>query len=139
MVVLNSKAKPFDEPKHKKLRDRLKKTSIGGSLLTRTLPPSPPDDWPEDQKIAELLDVADDGIGDRLTAFEREQAIGYKLNELTEKYYKANPRNFDDDWPNERYSDDVKLRSFLTTHVDSEPKEIIRLAKQELKIELSKD
>ena len=109
-------------------------------MLTRTLPAKPLDEWPEEAKIAQLLDLADDGIGERLATFEREQNIGYKLNELTERYYASRPREFEDDWPNERFAEeDPKLRAFLTQHVESEPKEILKLAQSEFKIALSKD
>ena len=83
-----------------------------------------------------LLDVADEGIGGKLKDFEGEQAThpnpspspspialaltgargpvgeqatGEKLNEVTEKYFKQYPRDFDAPWPSEEPKD-IKLR-----------------------------
>ena len=87
-----------------------------------------------------LLELADDGIGDKLKEFGDEQASGEKLNEVTEKYYKKYPRSFDDAWPLEQhYATDVVLRRFLTKNVEKKPNEIRTLAKNELGIELEKD
>ena len=99
-VVLDSTQKPFNDPKHKKLAGKLRKLTDGGSsrnVLEDTKRAN------EDTKIELLLDVADDGIGERLKNFEGEQERGEKLNELTEKYYVLNPRSFDDPWPKREY------------------------------------
>lgn len=87
-----------------------------------------------------MLEIADNGIGERLNQFGAEQARGEKLNELTEKYYKRYPRMFEDPWPLEKYYDtDVILRRFLTKYVEKKPTEIRTLAQDELGIELSND
>jgi len=118
-VILSKQNKPFNDPKHKRLPLKLEKLS-------------------EDEKIEELLDVADEGIGDRLKAFEGEQACGEKLNEVTEKYYAQNPRQFADDWPSkDTNKTDKVLRTFLTDLVDRPPAEIKKLAKEQLSLELS--
>uniref|UniRef100_A0A7S4MKF6 Uncharacterized protein n=1 Tax=Prymnesium polylepis TaxID=72548 RepID=A0A7S4MKF6_9EUKA len=94
----------------------------------------------EDAKVEMLLELADDGIGDKLTEFGTEQACGEKLNELTEKYYKKYPRAFEEPWPLQKYYDtDVVLRRFLSKYVERKPAEIRTLAKNELGIELDKD
>lgn len=59
---------------------------------------------------------------------------------LERAYYKEHPRDFEDDWPNERHvADDVRLRAFLGANVDTEPKEIVRLAREDFGIALTKD
>ena len=119
-VILDKTASPFTDPQQRRLSNKISKM------------PS------EDGKIEELLDVADDGIGDKLKEFEGEQASGEKLNELTEKYYTLNPRGFDEPWPLPKYAEtDKVLRNFLTVYVDYRPEEIRKLAKEQLKIELS--
>jgi len=119
-VILNKENKPFSDPKHKRLAVRLEKLSS------------------ENQKIEELLDVADEGIGDRLKEFEGEQASGEKLNEVTEKYYTLKPRKFDEPWPSKEHNEtDKVLRNFLTEFVDRRPEEIRKLSKELLDIELS--
>eukprot|EP00966_Prymnesium_polylepis_P267368 6176800-Prymnesium_polylepis.1 len=86
-----------------------------------------------------LLEVADEGIGERLKEFELEQAIGEKLNQLTEKYYKRYPRDFDELWPSEKhYKTDVVLRRILLEHTQTPPKEIVKIAKAELSIDLQR-
>lgn len=127
-VVLNQQAKPFNDPKHAKLVEKLKGT---GKASAAKEPIS------NDAKIAMLLEVADDRIRDRLREFESEQAIGEKLNLLTELYYKRYPRDLDEPWPSERFYDtDVVLRTVLTNHTKTPPKEITRIAKLELDIDL---
>ena len=87
--------------------------------------------------VEALLEISDEGIGERLKAFELEQAQGEKLNELTEKYYMANPRGFDDAWPHPEYTKtDALLRTFLTSRTELKPKDIAALAKQDFDIEL---
>ena len=82
--------------------------------------------------------MADEGIGDKLKAYEGEQASGEKLNELTEKYYTAKPRHFDDEWPSKPHNEtDKVLRKFLSDYVDRSPNEIRKLAKEQLQIEIS--
>jgi len=131
-VVLDETQKPFNDPKHKKLKERLKKAA----------PPSSPrgstqDANPEDFKVEMLLEVSDEGIGDKLKAFEGEQAAGEKLNELTEKYYKRCPRTFDSPWPMKEFQKtDGVMRKFLTDWTALKPSEIKGLAKSELDIEL---
>ena len=118
-VLLDKSAKPFTEPKQRKLAQRLAKMTS------------------EDLKIEELLDVADEGIGDRLKQFEGEQSAGEKLNELTEKYYTLKPRGVDEPWPSRLHNEaDKQIRSFLTEHVGRKPEEIKRLAKDILGIAL---
>jgi len=116
IVLLNTKGKPFDT--NKQLASKLKGTSN------------------HDQRIFMLLDVADEGIGDKLKAYATEQAIGEKLNELTEKYYALHPREFDQPWPSKERSD-LKLREFLTEHRETPPAEIKKLVKQTFGIDLS--
>ena len=60
-----------------------------------------------------------------------------KLNELTEKYYRKFPRSFDDAWPlPAQRATDVTLRQFLQDHTDKEPEAIVKLAKEQLQVEL---
>ena len=107
--------------KHKKLLAKIKDRGVG-----------------DDTKIEELLDVADDGIGERLKQFEGEQAIGEKLNELTEKYYKQYPRKWEDPWPlPANRKTDAVLREILTDFVLSPPNQIKKVAVERLGIELS--
>ena len=55
------------------------------------------------------------------------QATGEKLNELTEMYYKAHPRGYDDPWPQEKYIEtDAVLRRILTDETEALPKEVVR-------------
>ena len=62
---------------------------------------------------------------------------GEKLNELTELYYKEHPRSFDDVWPQEKYlPTDSKLRRILTEEIEAPPKEVVRMAKEEMQIVL---
>ena len=92
---------------------------------------------PQDTMVETLLDVSDEGIGDKLKAFEGEQATGEKLNELTELYYKNHPRSFDDEWPQEKHlQTDIVLRRILTDEVEAKPKELVAIAKAELQLEL---
>jgi len=92
---------------------------------------------PEDAKVEMMLDVSDEGIGEKLKAFEGEQAVGEKLNELTEKYYARCPRTFQDVWPMEQYKKtDGVMRKFLTEWTQLKPAEIKQLAKSELNIDL---
>jgi len=117
-VILNKQAKPFSEKP--KLEGKLKKMS-------------------EDTKIETLLEVADEGIGEKLKQYEGEQARGEVLCELTEKYFEKHPRSIDDPWPNEKYfTSDCVMRKFMTEYVDRPPAEIIKLAKDELGIEVGK-
>ena len=104
-------------------------SSPGGSV--------PKDELTEDGKIELMLDMADEGIGDRLKAFEKEQATGEALNEVTEKYYKRHARSYDDPWPAPQHeATDAKLRVFLTDYIECTPSEIRKKAKAELEIEL---
>ena len=92
----------------------------------------------DDAKIEEMLDVADEGIGERLKEFELEQAQGEKLNEVTEKYFQRHPRKWEDPWPlPQSRQTDALLRTFLTDHVLRHPVEIKELARRELGIEIS--
>jgi hypothetical protein len=78
------------------------------------------------------------GIGKQLAAFKVEQLAGEKLNELIEKYYAEKPRVIDDPWPSQAHNEtDKKLRTFLTDHVNESPAEIVKLAKEVMKIELA--
>jgi len=116
IVVLNTKGKPFDT--NKTLAAKLKGEKN------------------HDTRIYMLLDVADEGIGDKLKAYASEQAVGEKLNELTEKYYAQHPREFDQPWPSKERLD-LKLREFLTEHRETPPAEIKKLAKATFGIDLS--
>ena len=132
IVVLNEKAKPFDDAKHKKLKERLRK--LGDRPAGQREPAE------ENAKVELLLEISDEGIGEKLKAFELEQSQGEKLNELTERYYKSKPRGYDDPWPIEQHKEtDSVLRKFLTSYVEKPPKEIVQLAKAELGIELEKE
>ena len=118
-VVLDRRGAPFDQPKHKGLLSKLPKLS-------------------EDAKIEALLDVADEGIGDKLKEYEQEQAGGEKLNELTELFYKAYPRKFDSPWPSvEHRQQDAKLRVFLQEMTGgSKIKDIVARARTDLNIRI---
>ena len=125
-VILSQQARPFSSPKHAKLAEKLRAKS-------KKMEPV----HSNDANIGMLLEVADEGIGDRLKEFEQEQAIGEKLNQLTEKFYKRHPRDFDEPWPSEEfYASDVVLRRLLTEHTQTPPKEIVKIAKSELSIDL---
>ena len=119
-VILNQQAKPFTLPEFSKLAAKVSKMTS------------------EDDKIEELLGVADAGIGQQLANFKVEQAAGEKLNELTEKYYTQKPRTFDDPWPSKEHNEtDLKLRAFLTENVDKSPSDIVKLAKELMDIEIT--
>jgi hypothetical protein len=127
-VILDQTAKPFSEPKHKSLASKL-----------RALASNPPKDGTPaaTAMVEQLLDVADEGIGDRLKKFEGEQATGEKLNEMTELYYKCFPRSFDDPWPQQKTLEtDSKLRRLLSDFTEAKPAEVKQLAKQDLNIDL---
>ena len=131
-VILDERQKPFSDPKHKKLKERLKKLAPSGE--PKGMPASSAE---ETAKVELLLDISDEGIGEKLKGFELEQAQGEKLNELTEKYYKRYPRGFDDPWPcKEHAKTDSVLRKFLTSWTEIKPAEIVKLAKAELDIDL---
>ena len=87
-----------------------------------------------DARVELLLENADEGIGDKLIAFEKEQAAGEKLNEVSVKYFKKNPRDFDDAWP--QLESDKALRHFMTTMIEASPEEIKKEAKKQLGLEL---
>ena len=131
-VILDEKAKPFNESKYKRLASKLKGMAkdIGKEV-------APGGVKVQDEMVTLLLDAADDGIGDRLKKFEGEQASGEKLNEMTELYYKEHPREFDDPWPKQEYlKTDAVLRRLLTDFDSAPPKEVVRLAKSDLDLEL---
>ena len=84
-----------------------------------------------------LLDVADEGNGDKIKEFEGEQATGMLLNELTELYYKDHPRKFEDEWPQQKYLEtDNQLRVILTNFTKATPAEVRAVAKEKLPIHL---
>jgi hypothetical protein len=125
-VVLDQKGKPFsDKPG---LLAKVKKATIGAGEKK-----GQPD---HDARVEMLLDCADDGIGDKLIAYEGEQAAGEKLNEVAVKYYKANPRSFDAPWPNLELESDLKMRHFMTSMIDAKPEEIKAKAKEVLGLTL---
>ena len=129
-VILDEQAKPFSDPTKKKLKEQIKRAAA---------PKSPRGELgnPEDAKVDMMLEVSDEGIGEKLKAFEGEQAAGEKLNELTEKYYQRCPRTFSDPWPMEQFKKtDGVLRKFLTDWTQLKPQEIKQLAKSELDVEL---
>ncbi|KAL1522513.1 hypothetical protein AB1Y20_017500 [Prymnesium parvum] len=68
--------------------------------------------FPPDKIIDELLRRKDLVTAEALVGFEKEQARGTWVNELCEKYYRANPRNHDEPWPG--MPSDVKLRDMLS-------------------------
>jgi len=114
---------PFNEPKHKNLAGK-----VAGAKS-------------EDAKIEMLLDVADSGIGEKMSAFEGEQATGEKLNEVTETYYKKNPRPVDDEWPSANHTKiDMAFRQFFDRHTMGPklptPSEVAKFAKSELSIQI---
>ena len=129
-VILDESQKPFNDPKQgKKLKDKVRKRSGGKGGAV--------DAAEEDAKVEMLLEVADDGIGERLKSFEGEQERGEKLNELTEKYYARCPRGADDPWPKTEFiQGDSVLRKFLTSWTEKKPSEIKQLAKSELDFDL---
>lgn len=168
-VLLDTNAKPFTDPAQKQLAGKLRKcvqeTGGGGGrrMTTRQsvkagVPDGPPD---HAARVELLLDAADEGIGDALKQFEKEQAIGERLNEVTEKYFEAHPRPFDAPWPSQariphlararrpprvhatdlsltaQASGDLVLRKFLVDHVEEEPKKIVKNAKDLLGLSLS--
>lgn len=116
-VILNQRGPPFDAPTHSSLASKLRKQHD------------------MDARIEMILDVADEGIGDRLKMFSDEQATGEKLNELCELYYKKFPRDFDTPWPSEQPLD-LRLRQFLTDRQGDKPADVKAAAKLELGIEL---
>jgi len=133
-VILDETSKPFSEPNHKKLAAKLRALANTPSKAPKDGSQPP---LPQDAMVELLLDVADEGIGEKLKTFEGEQATGEKLNELTELYYKAHPRSYDDVWPQEKYiKTDAVLRRILTDETEAKPKEILRIAKDELQLEL---
>ena len=133
VVLLNSQAKPLSEPKAKRALAKLRRPAVAGSPGGSV----PKDELTEDGKIELMLDMADEGIGERLKEFGTEQASGEALNELTEKYYKRYPRSFDDPWPLPAHeATDAKLRIFLTQNIENTPSDIRKKAKAEFEIEL---
>jgi len=118
-VVLDQTAEPLKDPKNKKLLDAARGTKLE-----------------ENVKIEMLLEVADEGIGEKLKAFEKEQATGEKLNELTEKYYATYPRLFEDKWPEPKYKKDRHLRDFLVHNDQADPADIEQDAKDIFSISL---
>jgi len=119
-VVLDQKGKPFTEVKG--LLDKVKKATISSGEKKGEVD--------HDARVELLLDCADDGIDGKLKEFEGEQASGEKLNELAEKYFKANPRDFDAPWPSELESDKV-LRTLMTELTHEKP-DIIKAKAKEL-------
>ena len=124
-VVLNSKGKLFSEKRE--LLGRLKRATIGSGDSK-----GQPD---HDARVEMLLDAADDGIGDKLKAFEGEQAIGEKLNEVAQKYFERFPRPFDAPWPSDEPLD-KQLREFMTSMTDQRPEIVKAKAKEMLGIVL---
>ena len=111
-VLLDTNAKPFTDPAQKQLAGKLRKcvqdtgggggrrqsVKAGRQSVKAGVPDGPPD---HAARVELLLDAADEGIGDALKQFEKEQAIGERLNEVTEKYFEAHPRPFDAPWPSQ--------------------------------------
>ena len=120
-VVLDQKGKPFTEVKG--LLDKVKKCTISSGDKKGEVD--------HDARVELLLENADEGIGDKLIAFEKEQAAGEKLNEVSVKYFKKNPRDFDDAWP--QLESDKALRHFMTTMIEASPEEIKKEAKKQAK------
>ena len=114
-VILDQKAPPFAQKRD--LASKVKKAAD------------------HDARVELLLDCADEGIGDKLKAFEGEQATGEKLNELSEKYFRKHPRSFDAPWPSEEPLD-RELRQFMTSMVDERPDVVKAKAKELLGVEL---
>ena len=171
-MLLDTNAKPFTEPAQKQLAGKLRKcvqdtgggggrrqsVKAGRQSVKAGVPDGPPD---HAARVELLLDAADEGIGDALKQFEKEQTIGERLNEVTEKYFEAHPRPFDAPWPSQartphlararhpprvrathlslaaQASGDLVLRKFLVDHVEEEPKKIVKNAKDLLGLSLS--
>ena len=127
-VILDEKAKPFTTKSGLASKVKNAKVSSGEKK-------GHPD---HDARVEMMLDVADDGIGDKLKAFEGEQASGEKLNEVAMRYFQKHPRHFDDPWPQlEKYPTDREFREFMTTMIDEPPDVVSKRAKAVLGIELS--
>jgi len=118
-VVLNRTAEPFAS--HSGLADQLQGMT------------SP------DQRLARLLEVADENIGSTLKKYERDQELGEMVNELTEAFFQRHPRGFDEAWPSaEHRVADVKLRGLfeqLQKTKGATVKEVQKMAKEKLGIE----
>ena len=127
-VILDEKAKVFREKSG--LASKVKKANFGSGEKK-----GKPD---HDARVEMMLDVADDGIGDKLKAFEGEQASGEKLNEVSMRYFEKYPRHFDDPWPQlEKYPTDSAYRHFMCSMIDAEPSVIRQRAKELLGLEVS--
>ena len=123
-VILDKKSKALQKPG---LLSR-----VQGAKIASGEKKGQPD---HDARIEMLLDCADEGIGDKLIAFEKEQLAGEKLNEVAVKYFMKHPRDFDAAWPSE-VATDKDLRHFMTTMIDADPAEIKKEAKKQLGIDL---
>ena len=75
-VILDKKSKPLQKSG---LISRVQKATISSGERK-----GQPD---HDARVEMLLDCADDGIGDKLIAFEKEQAAGEKLNEVRAPHF----------------------------------------------------
>ena len=127
-VILNEKSKLFKEKSG--LASKVKKSTFSSGDKR-----GQPD---HDARVEVMLEVADDGIGDKLKAFEGEQASGEKLNEVAMLYFQKHPRHFDDPWPQlEKYPTDREFRHFMSSMIDAEPSVIRQRAKEVLGIEVS--
>jgi len=119
-VVLNRTAEPFTS--HSGLASQLE--SMGS-----------PDD-----RLARLLEVSDENIGATLKKYEREQAVGEMVNELTEAYFQRYPRAFDSAWPStEHRQSDLQLRALfeqLAASKGATLKDVQKMAKDKLDIAL---
>ena len=124
-VILDQKAPPFREKKE--LLAKMKKATVSSGERKGQVD--------HDARVELLLDCADDGIGEKLKAFEAEQARGEKLNEVSIKYFEKHPRSFDADWPSEEPLD-KELRAFMTSMTEEKPEVIKARAKEVLGLTL---
>ena len=67
-----------------------------------------------DEKLARLLQVADENIGAALKKYELDQELGETINELSEIYFSKYPRSFDAPWPSpDHLQHDMQLRALF--------------------------
>ena len=72
-----------------------------------------------------------------ITLFKAERAKQKRQVPLSLQLVDGAPRSFDDPWPMEQYKEtDAKLRHFLTSLTEIAPKDMVKLAKQDMGIDL---
>ena len=130
-VLLDESSPPFTDGAHDKLAGKMR------SIQKGNLAGADPSKSPADLMVETMLDVSDEGIGEKLKSFESEQATGERLNEMTIKYFKAHPRGFDDPWPREEFMEtDVVLRRLLSENIKATPQEVKAAAKKDLGLDI---